>query len=195
MNARLAYVRVSTISQNESRQLEALKLHDIAPEHIYIDKASAKDTERPKLKELLTYARKGDTIYIHSFDRLARNTKDLLHLVEHFNEQGITLISIKENLDTSIPQGKMMLTMLGAIAEFERAMIKERQLEGIAIAKEQGKFKGGKAKQVDNFQEHYDRYMKREVTKVSLAKELSISRVTLDKMIREHEQGLAAKTA
>lgn len=110
-----------------------MKRYDI--EKWFIEKVSGKDTNRPKLKEMLNFAREGDTIHIHDFSRLARSTKDLLNIVELLNEKGITLISNKENIDTSTPTGKLMLTMIGAINEFERTNLLERQREGIAIAK------------------------------------------------------------
>ena len=182
--ANLAYVRVSTIEQNEERQLEALKKHDI--DKWFIEKISGKNTDRPELKKMLDYAREGDTIYIHDLSRLARNTKDLLNIVETLESKGIKLVSNKENIDTSTPTGKLMLTMIGAIAEFERQNLLERQKEGIAIAKAQGKYKGGQVKQVKDFDKQYKRYLNRELNKTQLAKELNISRPTLDKLIKEY---------
>lgn len=186
---RLAYVRVSTAEQNEQRQVEAMKRYDI--EKWFIEKVSGKDTNRPKLQELLDFAREGDTIHIHDFSRLARSTKDLLDIVEQLNKKGVHLISNKENIDSSTPTGKLMLTMIGAINEFERTNLLERQREGIAIAKRDGKYKGGKAKTVADFAEHYSRYKTREITKSALARQLGISRPTLDRLIAEHEQKAA----
>ena len=183
---RVAYVRVSTVEQNEARQVEALKVHDI--EKWYIEKVSAKDTNRPKLKEMLEYVREGDTIYIHDFSRLARSTKDLLGIAEQLEDKGVHLVSNKENIDTSTPTGKLMLTMIGAIAEFERSNLLERQREGIAIAKQENKYKGRKAKDIKNFDLWYSRYKNREINKVQFAKEINVSRPTLDKLIREHEE-------
>lgn len=183
---RLAYVRVSTAEQNEQRQVEAMKRYDI--EKWFIEKVSGKDTNRPKLQELLDFAREGDTIHIHDFSRLARSTKDLLDIVEQLNTKGVHLVSNKENIDSSTPTGKLMLTMIGAINEFERTNLLERQREGIAIAKRDGKYKGGKAKTIADFAEHYSRYMAREITKSALARQLGISRPTLDRLIAEHEQ-------
>ena len=182
----LGYVRVSTVEQNEGRQLETMKRY--AVEKIYSEKISAKDTNRPKLIELLDYAREGDTIVIHDFSRLARSTKDLLNIVEAMSKKSVNIISSKEMIDSSTPNGKLMLTMIGAINEFERANLLERQREGIAIAVEQGKYKGRKEVNIPNFGEYYDRYLNREFTKVSLAKELNISRNTLDKLIKEHTE-------
>lgn len=182
----IAYIRVSTIEQNEQRQIEAMKRYDI--EKWFIEKVSGKDTNRPKLKEMLNFAREGDTIHIHDFSRLARSTKDLLSIVELLNEKGITLISNKENIDTSTPTGKLMLTMIGAINEFERTNLLERQREGIAIAKREGKYKGRKAVSIPDFENYYKKYRNREINKSELAKELNISRPTLDKLIKAYRE-------
>ena len=182
----IAYIRVSSIDQNEQRQIEAMQRYNI--EKWFIEKVSGKDTNRPKLKEMLDFAREGDTIHIPDFSRLARSTKDLLDIVELLNSKGITLISNKENIDSSTPTGKLMLTMIGAINEFERTNLLERQKEGIAIAKREGKYKGRKAVSIPDFNKHYQRYISREISKSELAKELNISRPTLDKLIKEYQQ-------
>lgn len=181
----IAYVRVSTVEQNEERQLEGLKKYNI--EKWFTEKISAKDTNRPELKAMLDFAREGDTIYVWDFSRLARSTKDLLDLVEMMEVKGIHFKSIKENLDTSTPSGKLMLTMIGAINEFERSNMLERQREGIAIAKSKGKYKGRKEVNIDNFEDYYKRYKAREINKSKLAEELNISRPTLDKLIKKYE--------
>lgn len=182
----IAYVRVSTIEQNEQRQIEGLNKYHI--DKWFTEKVSAKDTNRPQLKLMLDYAREGDTIYIHDFSRLARSTKDLLEIVEGLNAKGVHLVSNKENIDTSTPTGKLMLTMIGAIAEFERQNLLDRQAEGIAIAKREGKYKGRKAIEIEDteFKEQYKRYTSREINKTELAQILKVSRPTLDKMIKEH---------
>ena len=180
----IAYVRVSTIEQNEQRQIEGLNKYHI--DKWFTEKVSAKDTNRPQLKLMLDYAREGDTIYIHDFSRLARSTKDLLEIVEGLNAKGVHLVSNKENIDTSTPTGKLMLTMIGAIAEFERQNLLDRQAEGIAIAKREGKYKGRKAIEDKVFKEQYNRYTSREINKTELAQILNVSRPTLDKMIKEH---------
>ncbi|MGN0598961.1 MAG: recombinase family protein [Oscillospiraceae bacterium] len=182
---KIAYVRVSTIEQNEARQIEALEKHGI--EKWFTEKVSAKDTNRPQLKLMLDFAREGDTIYVHDFSRLARSTKDLLDIVEKLKSKGIHLVSNKESIDTSTPTGKLMLTMIGAINEFERTNLLERQREGIAIAKRNKIYKGRKPKKVENFNEFYAKYKARELNKVQLAKALGVSRVTLDKLIKTHE--------
>lgn len=181
---KIAYVRVSTIEQNEERQKEALQKYNI--DKWYVEKVSAKDMNRPKLKEMLDYVRDGDTVYIHDFSRLARSTKDLLEIVEILKEKGVTLISNKENIDTSTSQGRLMLTMIGAIAEFERENILERQREGIAIAKRENKYKGRKPKDIPDFNVWYEKYIRREITKIEFAKAIQVSRPTLDKLIKKY---------
>jgi DNA invertase Pin-like site-specific DNA recombinase len=182
----IAYVRVSTIEQNETRQVENLKKYNI--DKWFTEKVSAKDTNRPQLKAMLDFAREGDTIIIHDFSRMARSTKDLLDIVEQLTAKGVNLISTKENIDTTTPTGKLMLTMIAAINEFERMNLLERQREGIAIAVQEGKYKGRKEVAITDFAAHYARYKSREVNKAQLAAELSISRPTLDKLIKEHEK-------
>lgn len=180
---RLAYIRVSTMEQNEQRQIDAMQNYSI--EKWFTEKISAKDTNRPKLQELLEFARQGDIIYIHDFSRLARSTKDLLDIVDLLTSKGVALISNKENIDTSTPTGKLMLTMIAAINEFERTNLLERQREGIAIAKREGKYQGRSPIRINDFEKHYEKYLHRDINKSQLAKELHISRPTLDKIIRE----------
>ena len=182
----IAYVRVSTIEQSEGRQVEAMEKYNI--EKWFIEKVSGKNANRPKLNEMLDFAREGDTIHIHDFSRLARSTKDLLDIVELLNRKGITLISNKENIDTSTPTGKLMLTMLGAINEFELTNLHERQREGILIAKKEGKYKGRRPISVKNFEEYLALYTSRELNKTQLAKKLGISRPTLNKLIEENNK-------
>ena len=180
---RVAYVRVSTIEQNETRQVEGLKKYNI--EKWFTEKVSAKDTNRPELQAMLEFVRQGDTVYIHDFSRLARSTKDLLEITEYLNNKGVHLVSNKENIDSNTPSGKLMLTMIGAIYEFERQNLLDRQREGIQIAKNKGVYKGRRAKEVENFDIEYARYLNRELNKTELAKVLNISRPTLDKLIAE----------
>lgn len=182
----IAYVRVSTVDQNEGRQLEGLKKYDI--EKWFTEKVSAKDTNRPQLKVMLDFAREGDTIFVWDFSRLARSTKDLLDIVEQLQKKGIHLKSIKENLDTSTPTGILMLTMIGAINEFERANLLERQKEGIALAKQQGKFKGRKSIDYpDNWEEVYNKWKSRELTGAKAMDQLGLKRNTFYKLIKKYE--------
>jgi len=185
---KVAYIRVSTVEQNEARQVEAMK--DKGIEKWFIEKVSGKDTNRPKLQEMLDFVRAGDEVYIHDFSRLARSTKDLLEIVEFLNKKGVILKSNKENLDTSTTTGKLMLTMIGAINEFERQNLLERQREGIEIAKREGKFKGRKEVKIDDatFNKQYELYKSREITKGQMAKNLNICRPTLDKLLKERAE-------
>lgn len=186
MGENIAYVRVSTVEQNEARQLESLKKYNI--DNWYIEKVSGKDTNRPKLQEMLNYIREGDTVYIHDFSRLARSTKDLLDITDYITkEKKAHLVSSKENIDTSTSSGKLMLTMIAAINEFERENLLERQREGIAIAKEEGKYKGRSIKQIDDeqFNKAYADYSSRKINKTEFAKQLHISRPTLDKLLKD----------
>lgn len=189
---RIAYIRVSTVEQNEQRQIEAMERYNI--EKWFTEKVSAKDTNRPKLKEMLEFAREGDTVHIHDFSRLARSTKDLLDIVETLNMKGVNLVSNKENIDTSTPTGKLMLTMIGAINEFERANLLERQREGIAIAKREGKYKGKKRIVIEDFELYYHQYMNRQISKSEMARLLGISRPTIDKIIAEYKEERDALT-
>ena len=134
----LGYIRVSTVEQNEERQVRALLDKGIEADNLFIDKQSGKNIERAKLKEMLAFCRKGDVVITESISRIARNTKDLLEIVEQLSKKGVEFVSLKECIDTATPQGKFMLTVFGAMAELERESILERQREGIAIAKEQG---------------------------------------------------------
>ena len=181
----VGYVRVSTIEQNEDRQLVTMEKYNV--EKVFSEKVSAKDTNRVELNNMLDFIREGDTVVIHDFSRLARSTKDLLEIVELLNDKKVNLISSKENIDSSTPTGKLMLTMIGAINEFERANLLERQREGIAIAKAKGLYKGRKEIKIDNFEEYYNRYKNREFNKTQLAKVLGVSRPTLDKLIKDYE--------
>lgn len=137
---RVGYARVSTLEQNEERQL-----HEIELDRLFTDKASGKDTRRPQLEELLAYVRPGDTVVVHSMDRLARNLSDLLQIVQGLTERGVRVEFVKEALiftGDDNPMARLMLAIMGGVAEFERAMIRERQREGIALAKNRGVYKG-----------------------------------------------------
>lgn len=181
-----AYVRVSTAQQNEARQLEALEKYNI--DKWFTEKVSGKNTNRPQLQQMLEFAREGDTIYIHDFSRLARSTSDLLAIIGQLEKKKVHLISNKENLDTSTATGKLMLTMIAAINEFERDNLLERQREGIAIAKEHGAYKGRKAiSRPENWPEVYQRYMTRQITATAAMKELGLTRNIFYKFANENK--------
>lgn len=185
----VAYVRVSTIEQNEGRQKAALQSYSI--DRWFIEKISGKNTERPKLQEMLEYIREDDTVYVEEFSRLGRSTADLLSIVQRIENTGAKFVSIKENFDTKTPAGKLQMTMMAAIAEFERDMILERQREGIALAKQAGKYKGRKRIRVPDIGRYYERYMTRQANKTQIASELGISRNTLDRLFAEYRENLA----
>ena len=184
---RVAYVRVSSVDQNESRQVESLEKYGI--EKWFSEKVSGKDTNRPQLQAMMDFVREGDCVYIHDFSRLARSTKDLLDITEKLQSKGVHFVSLKESIDTTTPAGKLMLTVIAAIAEFERANILERQREGICIAKRLGKYKGRKpvSSNTDKFKELYHQYNRREINKVEFSRLLKVSRPTLDRMLLEYK--------
>ena len=180
----VGYVRVSTEDQNEQRQIEALKPYEI--ERWFIEKISGKDTERPNLREMLSFVREGDVIVITDYSRMARSTADLLRIVELLSKKKVELISLKEKLDTSTPQGKFMLTVFGALAELERETILERQREGIAIAKQAGKYKGRKQKTYDEklLNEVLTGITGKTMTVTKAAKQLNVTRATVYNLLK-----------
>lgn len=139
---KIGYIRVSTEEQNEARQEVLMK--ELNVDQVFIDKTSGKNTSRPQLQEMMSFVRKGDTVVVESISRFARNTKDLLSLVEQLSEKQVQFISKKETIDTTTPAGKFMLTVFAAVSELEREYILQRQSEGIAIAKTKGVYKGRK---------------------------------------------------
>ena len=177
----IAYIRVSSVDQNTDRQLAG-----VAVDESFTDKASGKDTNRPGLTECLRHVRKGDTLHVHSIDRLARNMSDLLKLIEDLTERGVAVEFHKERLtftDESDPFQRLQLQMMGAFAEFERSMIKERQREGIAAAKAKGKQIGAKRKLSDEQVSEIRQRLAKGATKKDLAHEYGISRQTLYKAL------------
>lgn len=174
---KVLYARVSTIDQNTDRQTVNSDV-----EKVYIDKMSGKSMERPQLQAMLDFIREGDEVIVHSMDRLARNVKDLLTLVDQIKSKGASLYFEKEQLKFSPDKEensmqKLMMTMIGAIAEFERNLILERQREGIAIAKEKGAYKGSKKKLTPSQIEELNKiYLKKEISVSELGKKFGISR-------------------
>ena len=183
-NMNIAYVRVSTVEQNEERQVQALTQRGI--EKWFTEKVSGKDTQRPQLQAMLEFAREGDTIYIHDLSRLGRNTEDLLHITAQLQAKGINLVSNKESIDTSSATGKLIFTMIAAIAEFERTNLKERQHEGIAIAKQKGKYKGRKSiARPANWDEVFRQWKNREITATNAMQLTSLKRNTFYNFVNE----------
>ncbi|WP_286233688.1 recombinase family protein [Thalassotalea sediminis] len=179
MSAQIGYIRVSTIEQSTARQLLNIQL-----DKVFTDKCSGKDTNRPALTQLREFVRDGDIIHCHDISRMARSTEDLLRLVKEFTAENITLKFHKENLTfdgTNNPMQQLMLTMLGGIYQFERAMILERQREGIAIAKAKGKYRG---KQVNQQLHNQIRVLyKQGINKTQIAKQLGCARATVYKAL------------
>lgn len=183
----VAYIRVSTVEQNLEQQKALLEKYGI--DRWYEEKASAKDTNRPKFQEMMDWVREGDTIYIRDFSRLARSTQDLLNITTELREKGVHLVSDKENIDSSTPQGKLMLTMLAAINEFERENLLERQREGIAIAKEKGLYKGRKKVEFpSDWEEVYKLWRTREITATEAMERLELKKTTFYKLVKEYKE-------
>lgn len=183
----VAYIRVSTEEQNYESQMEAMK--DLKFAKVFTEKRSAKDTNRPELQNMLDYVREGDIVYVKDFSRLARSTKDLLNIIDILENKKVKLISIKEKLDTSTPAGKLMVTMLGAIYEFERANLLERQKDGIAVAKKEGKYKGRKKIQKpDNWHEVYSDWSCRKITAKKACELLKLKTNTFYNFVKEERE-------
>jgi DNA invertase Pin-like site-specific DNA recombinase len=185
------YIRVSSKEQNTIRQEVKAKEHNIPLENVFIEKVSGKTiTDRPVLINLMAMLKHGDKLIVDSISRFARNTKDLIGLVEQLNNKGISFISLKESIDTTTPTGMFMLTIFGAVAQLERDYIHDRQAEGIAVAVEQGKFKGRKAieypKQWDRY---YKMYKQRNISGVDMMKILELKKTTFYKLIKQCEEG------
>lgn len=186
MGAQVGYIRVSTLDQNTERQLANVHL-----DKIFEDKASGKDTKRPQLAACLTYLREGDTLIVHSIDRLARNLEDLQRIIRELNAKSVSVCFLKENLDFmadgSTPMQTLMLQMLGAFAQFERALIKERQREGIALAKKNGR-RLGRPKTLSQAQEQeLCAQILSNGNKKMIAKEFGISRPTLYRIMQTNK--------
>jgi len=174
---RIGYIRVSSFEQNPERQLDNVQL-----DKQFIDKASGKDTLRPQLDAMLSFAREGDTVVVHSMDRLARNLDDLRRLVQQLTKRGIRIEFVKESLTFTgedSPMANLLLSVMGAFAEFERALIRERQREGIALAKQRGAYRGRKKALVDDQVVELRRRAAAGEQKSTLAREFGISRETL----------------
>ena len=185
----VGYVRVSTVEQNTARQLDGVQLNKT-----FTDKISGKSIDRPQLQLCLEYVREGDTLHVHSMDRLARNLEDLRRLVRELNAKGVRVQFHKENLifkGEDSPMSNLLLSMLGAVAEFERALILERQREGVAIAKAAGRYKGGKPKLNAAQVEQLKTRVAAGVPKAAVARELGISRETLYSYLAEPDKAAA----
>ncbi len=187
MGEKIGYVRVSTTEQNTARQEEIMK--ELNVDKIFLEKVSGKNTEREELKKMMEYVRSGDVVIVESYSRFARSTKDLLNLLEQLKEKEVEFISQKEKFDTTTPQGKLMLTVFAGIAEFERESILQRQREGIAIAKAEGKMKGRPRKDIEDIEEVYRQVKQQKMTVKDVCKKYEISRSKWYNMVKEYEKG------
>lgn len=190
---KIGYVRVSSIDQNTLRQEELME--QLGVERIYIEKVSGKNTtDRPQLTEMMEYVREGDTVIVESISRFARNTMDLLELVDMLGKKKVEFVSQKESIDTSSPQGRFVMTIWAAMAEFERDSIRERQREGIEIAKKLGKYKGRKPIEVDwdKFSSIYKDVLAGKTTNKYAMTQLDLKRNTYYKFVNQYklEKGL-----
>ena len=183
---KVGYVRISTKEQNTARQDELMRLLDV--EKVYTDKMSGKDAERPELHKMMDFVREGDTLVVESFSRFARNTQDLLNLTAALKEKGVRFVSQKEKIDTDTNAGKFMLTVFAGLVEFERDTILDRQAEGIAIAKAEGRMNGRPKKAVDTFEDVYLAVKEGKLSASKGAKQLGISRSTWYRKVREFEE-------
>lgn len=182
---KVGYVRISTREQNTARQDKLME--DLGVERIFTDRMSGKNAERPELQRMIDFVREGDSVTVESISRFARNTKDLLELIAALETKGVQFISQKENIDTSTSAGKFVLTVFGAMAELERDYILERQAEGIAIAKAEGRMKGRPKKQIDDFESVYNDVKAGKLSATKAAKQLGISRSTWYRKSKDYE--------
>ena len=182
---KIGYIRVSTAEQNTARQ-EVL-MEQLSVDQVYIDKMSGKNTNRPELERMMNFVREGDTVIVESISRFARNTKDLLELVEELTRKKVDFVSQKEALDTSSPTGKFMLTIFGAVAELERSYLLQRQAEGIAIAKKEGRYKGRKPIERPNFKEVVEAWRSGKITAVEAQLRLNLTSSPFYRKVKEDE--------
>jgi len=184
---KIGYIRVSTEEQSIERQ--EIILQEFGVEKIFIDKASGSNIDRKELQAMLQFIREGDVVIVESYSRLARNTKQLLDIVEVFKCKGVEFISKKEAIDTSTPAGKFMLTIFAGLYEFEREYSLERQAEGIALAKKAGKYKGRKPIEVDmvKFESLYSEWKQGKIMAVKMQKELGLTAPTFYRKVKLYE--------
>ncbi len=184
---KVGYVRISTREQNTARQ--DLLMEQLGVERVFTDKVSGGQKDRPELQRMMDFVREGDSVTVESISRFARNTRDLLDLTAALEEKKVQFISRKESIDTSTPAGKFMLAVFGALAQLERENILERQAEGIAIAKAEGRMNGRPKKAVDTFEAVYLDVKAGRLSAAKGARQLGISRSTWYRKVREYEEG------
>ena len=180
---KIGYIRVSTAEQNTARQ-EVL-MEDLGVDRVFIDRVSGKSMDRPELKRMLGFVRQGDTVIVESISRFARNTRDLLELIERLTEKQVEFVSRKEAIDTATPTGKFMLTVFGAVAELEREYILQRQREGIAVAKANGVYRGRKPIEHPDFDRVTAQWRAGEITAVEAMRRLDMKSSTFYRKVKE----------
>ena len=186
--ANIAYIRVSTKEQNTGRQHEDFTAKGIVLDKVFEEKLSGKNTDRPQLQAMLAYLREGDTLYVESFSRLARSTRDLLNIVNTLNEKGVSFVSLKENIDTTTPNGKFMLTVFAGLYELERDNILERQREGIDLALKEGRPYGRPSATLSStFSKNYQLWKQGELKAVDFMKRENIPKSTFYKLVKRYE--------
>lgn len=184
---KIGYIRVSTEHQETARQEAIMEQYQV--ERVFAEKISGKNANRPELMAMLDYVREGDTLYIESISRLGRSTRDLLHIIDVLQRKGVTLISSKENIDTNTPQGRFVLSIFAALSELEREQTLQRQREGIAIAKAQGKYKGRQPIAIDwvKFEQLYELWKTDKITAVEFQKRMGLRANTFYRRLRKYE--------
>ena len=180
---KIGYIRISSVDQNTARQ-EVL-MQELGVDQIFIDRISGKNLERPELKRMMTFVRQGDTVIVESISRFARNTRDLLELVEQLTRKGVEFVYKKESIDTTMPSGKFMLTIFGAVAELERDYILQRQREGIEVAKTKGVYTGRKPVVHADFDAVVRKWHAGQITAVEAMKRLNMKPSTFYRKIKE----------
>ena len=185
--SKIGYIRVSTEHQETARQQEIMDSYQV--DRIFSEKLSGANADRPQLKTMLDYVREGDTLYVESISRLGRSTRDLLNIIDTLTDKGVTLVSHKENIDTDTPTGKFMLTVFAALSQLEREQLKQRQREGIEIAKAQGKYTGRKPIPIDweKFGRLYGEWKAKNITGRDFMRRMGLTANTFYRRIREYE--------
>lgn len=187
--AKIGYIRVSSQTQETARQEKLMQ--DYKVDKIFIEKVSGKNIERTEFQNMMNYIREGDVVYVESISRLSRSIRDLLKIVDEFNAKDVKFVSSKENIDTTSPQGRFVLSVFAALSELEREQTLQRQREGIEIAKLQGKYKGRQPIKIDEFefQKLYKQWKQGKITAVLFQKEIGLSSSTFYRRIKEYEKG------
>lgn len=195
--SKIGYIRVSTEHQETARQQEIMSSYQV--DRIFSEKLSGASTDRPQLKVMLDYVRESDTLYVESISRLGRSAKDLLNIIDTLIDKKVTLISHKERIDTDTPTGKFMLTVFAALSQLEREQLKQRQREGIEIAKAQGKYTGRKPLPTDwtRFRQLYGEWKSKNITGRDFMRRMDMSANTFYRRVREYElrHGIAEPTS